>query len=207
MKNLINFAGRQPSACWHDWPHLFLKTHRPLVVVRIICAFLLCNSMYAQNLSMPDADRHVLSSAPVERVDVDLVGSSVKDWKPVASASVYVVAPNRAVLISLMPVGSNVGESDKPFVVKLADTEAGVHNRWQVRYIRDSEALVGVFTLGAVLVSKSSELGLPLNLVAVDVPTPGKHSYLLEIRYVGDKSDTEAGRISIQNCRLSVLPL
>jgi hypothetical protein len=102
-------------------------------------------------------------------------------------------------MLNLVPTS---GAPDKPYFIKLSNPKGGAHNRWEIRYLRDSTVQIASFAIGQFTPSVAENIAVPVNLTAIDTPPVGEHTYVLQIRYVGDAPGDVAPKLEISNARL-----
>jgi hypothetical protein len=138
------------------------------------------------------------------RITLIAESSKYAKWTTVGGATARAGSRSRPVLINLVPVSD---KDEKPYFIKLDSLKAGIHNRWKIRYVRDSITPVAVFAIGQYAASVVVSIAVPLNLTAIDSPTTGNHTYTLQIRYVGDTAETAFSKLEIQNARITAASL
>jgi hypothetical protein len=146
-------------------------------------------------------DKSLSSSA----VNLKAGGSEYPKWTTIKHVNVTVVAEAGAVLLTMMPQTHLLAVAQTPFTIRLFNPKAGLNNRWQMRYMRDSSFQVAAFSISALSISDESEYCWPLNLSALDTPPSGLHSYTFQVRYVGDQVDGQLGQLEIRQGRLVVM--
>jgi hypothetical protein len=149
-------------------------------------------------------------NAPRKTADLVTSVSLVADaaqfskWTNVKNASVTIRTQDRPVLLSLVPISN---ATDRPYHITLDSPMGDVTNRWELRYMRDFVVPIAVFAVGQTTPSHSSTVDVPLNLTALDTPSAGSHTYILQIRYVGSQTKADSPKLEIQNARISATTL
>jgi hypothetical protein len=150
----------------------------------------------APAIQTPTTSTAVFTNAEINLVAVP---SDYSDWKTVRNSRAVVHSDTSPVLLELVPVS---GVQDHPYFMKLSNPAGGVHNRWEIRYLRDGSFQVASFVIGQSTASVAVNVAVPVNLTAVDAPTSGVHSYVIQIRYVGDTADNPSVKLEISHARL-----
>jgi hypothetical protein len=149
-------------------------------------------------------------------VQFESAGDKCLDWVTFAAGKLVVQTSGRAVLISVVPRSASpadlvrvyqVPDFKNPFSVSLSSTKSSVHNRWEVRYMRDATLQVGAFAFGESTAAPVLHASLPLTLIALDEPPAGTHTYTAQIRFVGDRTDGDTAQIRFDNARIVVVGL
>lgn len=164
----------------------------------------------AQDSSNP-SHRHDLAhgreSSPTKPVSFAFKGSDFLKWTELDKTKLAINSSERALLLNMTAESHSLTNQDHPYSVSLACAESGVHDRWYIRYVRDSTFQVAIFEVGATFDGKQSEISLPLNLIAIDSPTPGRHVYSIQVMYVGDVGAVDSGRLKVENGQFEIVKL
>lgn len=143
------------------------------------------------------SNHHMLS--PVG-VNIHLSGAQYLKWTTLRDIGLGVSVGQRPIMINLLPRSYSKGSSDPAYCIRLLNPKPGLHNRWQLRFMRDATVQVGAFTLGiSSSNTMSSAVSLPLDLVAIDTPSEGAHAYSIQVRYIGDQVEGNFGQLDIHN--------
>ncbi len=136
---------------------------------------------------------------PSTSINLSAEATGYSKWTAVKRASATIHSGSYPIMLNLVPVS---GAPDNPYFIKLSNPKGGVHNRWEIRYLRDSTHQIASFAVGQFTPSVAVNVAVPINLTAIDSPPAGQHSYVLQIRYVGDAPGDVPPKLEISNARL-----
>jgi hypothetical protein len=135
-------------------------------------------------------------------IDIVAKGRQYNVWRTLLTTRVSTDSPGEVIILNVEPPEHLHMAADKPYCIKLLNSQAGTHNQWQFRYLRDSSIGVAAFEMGNYVAGPDVTLILPVHLTAMDTPPLGDHTYTLQMRFVGDAASASSAQLEIQNDQL-----